>query len=51
LKFYRGKYRQQDLSLTNAIKDRLVSLPLHTIMSDEEMDNLFAAVSRYVMKI
>ena len=47
LKFYRGRYRQQDLSFTNAIKDNLVALPLHTVMSDDEMDYLFATVSAY----
>ena len=47
LKFYRGKYRQQDLSFTNAIKDNIVSLPLHTVMSDEEMDYLFSTVADY----
>lgn len=50
LKFYRGRYRQQDLSLTNAIKDNIVSLPLHTVMSDAEMDYLFASVSEYFAK-
>ncbi len=47
LKFYRGKYREQDLSFTNAIKDRVVSLPLHTVMNDEELDYLFEAVKDY----
>lgn len=47
LKFYRGRYREQDLSFTNAIKDRIVSLPLHTIMSEEEMEYLFRAVGGY----
>jgi dTDP-4-amino-4,6-dideoxygalactose transaminase len=47
LKFYRGKYREQDLSFTNEIKDRIVSLPLHTVMSDEEMDYLFGVVLSY----
>lgn len=47
LKFYRGKYRQQDLSFTNAIKDNIVSLPLHTVISDEEMDYLFAVTKSW----
>jgi dTDP-4-amino-4,6-dideoxy-D-glucose transaminase len=47
LKFYRGKYREQDLRFTNAIKDRIVSLPLHTIMTDDEMNYLFDAVTEY----
>jgi len=47
LKFYRGKYREQDLSFTNRIKDSVVSLPLHTIMTAEEMDYLFNSVIAY----
>lgn len=47
LKFYQGRYREQDLSFTNAIKDNLVSLPLHTVMSDEELDYLFATVQAW----
>lgn len=50
LKFYKGRYREQDLTHTNAIKDNLVSLPLHTIMRDEEMDYLFASVRAYFDK-
>lgn len=47
LKFYRGRYREQDLSFTNQIKDNIVSLPIHTVMSDEEIDHLFTAVGSY----
>ena len=47
LKFYRGNYRQQDLSFTNRIKDSVVSLPLHTTMTTEEMDYLFDTVGAY----
>lgn len=47
LKYYRGKYRTQDLSFTNSIKDRIVSLPLHTVMSAEELDYLFTTVQNY----
>lgn len=47
LKLYRNTYRKQDLSVTNQIKDRLVSLPIHTIMSDEELDYLFKTVNAY----
>jgi dTDP-4-amino-4,6-dideoxygalactose transaminase len=47
LKFYRGRYRQQDLSFTNAIKDNVVALPIHTIMSQAEMDYLFDSVAAY----
>jgi dTDP-4-amino-4,6-dideoxygalactose transaminase len=47
LKFYRGNYRQQDLSFTNRIKESVVSLPLHTIMTDGEIDYLFDSVEGY----
>jgi dTDP-4-amino-4,6-dideoxygalactose transaminase len=47
LKFYRGKYRQQDLTFTNRVKDNVVSLPLHTIMTAEEVDYLFDSVGAY----
>lgn len=47
LTYYKGKYRNQDLSYTEAIKDRIVSLPLHTIMSDEELDYLFLTINSY----
>ncbi|MBW8780677.1 MAG: DegT/DnrJ/EryC1/StrS family aminotransferase [Verrucomicrobia bacterium] len=47
LKFYRGKYRRQNLGFTEAIKDRIVALPLHTVMSDEEINHLMGAVEAY----
>ena len=47
LKFYRGRYRRQDLSFTDAIKDNLVALPLHTVMHDDEMEYLFDTVRSY----
>ncbi len=50
LKFYRGRYREQDLSFTNSIKDNLVSLPLHTVMSEEELEYLFKSVQDYFGK-
>jgi dTDP-4-amino-4,6-dideoxygalactose transaminase len=50
LRFYKGRYREQDLSFTNAIKDNIVALPLHTIMSDEEMEYLFESVAGYFSK-
>ena len=50
LKFYRGRYREQDLSYTNAIKDNIVSLPLHTVMSDDEIEYLFSSVRSYFSK-
>jgi dTDP-4-amino-4,6-dideoxygalactose transaminase len=50
LKYYYNKYRAQDLSFTESIKDRIVSLPLHTVMSDEELTYLFTTVEKYFNK-
>jgi dTDP-4-amino-4,6-dideoxygalactose transaminase len=47
LTYYRNKYRQQDLSFTNQIKNRVVSLPLHTIMTDAEFEHLFSIIQKY----
>jgi dTDP-4-amino-4,6-dideoxygalactose transaminase len=47
LKFYQGQYRRRPLDYTNQIKDRVVALPIHTIMSDAEMNYLFDAVASY----
>ena len=47
LDFYRGRYRQHDLTVTDQIRDNIVSLPLHTVMSDAELDHLFGAVDQY----
>lgn len=50
LKFYKGRYRQQNVDFTNSIKDRIVSLPLHTIMTQEEFDHLFNTIKSYFSK-
>ena len=50
LKYYSGKYRSQDISNTNAIKDNIVSLPLHTVMTEEELDFLFSSAESYFIK-
>jgi dTDP-4-amino-4,6-dideoxygalactose transaminase len=47
LKFYRDNYRRQDLGYTDNIKDRIVSLPIHTIMSEDELDYLFTIARKY----
>ncbi len=36
-----------DLSYTNEIKDKVVSIPIHTIMKNEEMDYLFETVNNF----
>jgi len=50
LKYYQNRYRCQDLSHTDSIKDRIVSLPLHTVMSDEELTYLFTTIEKYFNK-
>ncbi len=50
LKFYKGRYREHNLDYTAAIKDRIVSLPLHTIMTQEEFDHLFHTIKTYFTK-
>lgn len=47
LKLYKDRYRRQALAHTDAIKDRVVSLPLHTVMSDDEISYLFDCVRSY----
>jgi len=47
LSFYKNKYAQSDLTFTESVKDRIVSLPIHTLMSPEEIDFLFNTVSEY----
>jgi dTDP-4-amino-4,6-dideoxygalactose transaminase len=50
LTYYKDKYRRQELSFTNAIKDNIVSLPLHTIMTEAELDYLFQTITKYFKK-
>ncbi len=47
LDLYRDKYKTQDLSFTNSVKDRLVALPIHTVMNDDEISHLFETVSNF----
>ena len=50
LDFYANRYRRQDLTMTNEIKDNIVSLPLHTVMSEVELNYLFTTVENYFNK-
>ena len=50
LTYYKGKYRNQDLSFTEKIKDTIVSLPIHTIMTDDEINYLFQTIKSYFKK-
>lgn len=45
LTFYKGKYPVRDLAVTEGIKDRIVAIPLHTEMNDEEIAYLFKTIS------
>lgn len=47
LDYYKDKYYNLDLSFTNSIKDRIVSIPIHTIMSDEEINYIFDTINNY----
>jgi len=47
LRYYKDKYAAMNLDVTNGIKDRIVALPLHTDMSDGEIEYLFETVTNY----
>jgi len=47
LTFYKSKYRNQDLAHTEYVKDRVVSLPLHTVMTDAEFNHLFTTIIKF----
>jgi len=47
LDFYRGKYKSFNLDFTDAIKNRVVAIPIHTIMDDGEINYIFEIVTNY----
>lgn len=47
LSYYKGKYEELDLSFTNSIKDKIVSLPIHSEMDEETIDYLFNCILKY----
>lgn len=47
LDYYKDKYRSFDLSYTESIKDRIVAIPIHTIMDDGEAEHIFETVAKY----
>lgn len=51
LDMYRGRYRNLDLTFTEGVKDRVVALPIHTVMSEEEMAYLFSNVESYFREV
>jgi dTDP-4-amino-4,6-dideoxygalactose transaminase len=50
LKFYDSRYECLNLEQTESIKDRIVSLPLFTVMGEDEMEYLFETVKKYFIK-
>ncbi len=50
LKYYKNRYRFHDLSFTNGIMNRIVSLPLHTVMTEDEFQHLFKIIESYFAK-
>jgi dTDP-4-amino-4,6-dideoxygalactose transaminase len=50
LKYYKDKYRNQNLDFTNTIKDKIVSLPIFTTMSNDELDYIFTNVENFFKK-
>ena len=47
LDFYNNKYKNLNLDFTELIKDKIVSIPIHTIMSDEEINYIFSTINNY----
>jgi len=47
LKYYRNKYYENNLDYTNFIKDKIVALPLHSGINDDELEYLFETVKKY----
>ena len=51
LDLYKDKCKTLDLEYTNKVKDRVVSIPIHTVMSDDEINYLFNTVSNFFEKV
>lgn len=47
LDFYINKFKNFDLTFTEKIKDRVVSIPIHTIMDEDEINYLFTSIKKY----
>jgi dTDP-4-amino-4,6-dideoxygalactose transaminase len=47
LKYYKDKYQSLNLDCTNSIKDRIVALPIHSIMEQSEIDYLFSVIEKF----
>jgi len=47
LKYYKDKYQSLHLDYTNSIKNRIVALPIHSIMEQSEIDHLFSVIDKY----
>ncbi len=47
LQYYRDKFPERDLPITNQIRNRIVALPLHNYMTQDETEYLFSTIRRY----
>ena len=50
LKYYKHKYYEYNLDYTNFIKDKIVALPLHSGIFDDELEYLFETVKNYFLR-
>ena len=46
----RGQREADGLDFTNAIKNRIVALPIHTEMSSDEMDYIFCTCNKFFVE-
>jgi len=47
LKLYSKRYKELNLDYTNSIKDNIVALPIHTLMTKKEINYLFETILSY----
>ncbi len=47
LEVYKNKYKELDLELTESIKDKIIALPIHTVMEDNEINHLFNSINSF----
>ncbi len=47
LEVYKNKYKELDLKLTESIKDKIIALPIHTVMEDNEINHLFNSINSF----
>lgn len=49
LDFYKSEYSNLNLEFTEKIKNKVVSIPIHTEMSDDEINYIFNTIKKYFM--